>query len=116
MKKLFTLAAILGLSYGIQAQVGIGTTSPQANLDVRETTPNAPTAYAGIAIPQVNALPATGKRAGQIVYLTGANSYYFYNGSSWASLSTQTNTLGDIKYGFQNSDHNGWIKLDGRPK
>jgi len=23
--------------------------------------------------------------------------------------------IGDVKYGFQTSDHNGWIKLDGRP-
>ena len=34
--------------------------------------------------------------------------------SAWSQLSTSTTTIGDAKTGFQLSDHNGWIKLDGR--
>lgn len=99
------------------AQVGIGTTSPQATLDVREVNPGVPTAQAGIAVPQVSVLPTTGNRGGQLVYLTTASSYYFYNGSAWKALVTASSAvLGDVKNGYQTADHNGWILLNGRLK
>lgn len=113
MKKLYFLLSILSFSYTTKAQVGIGTTSPQADLDIRTSNAASPTANAGIAIPQVNNLPSSGNRAGQLVYLTTTNLYYYYNGSSWASLSTQANTFGDIKHSFQANEHNGWIPLNG---
>lgn len=98
------------------AQVGIGTTSPLATLDVRETNPALPTAEAGIAIPQVSVLPSSGNRAGQLIYLTTNNLYYCYDGSSWKALISQIFTPGDVKYGFQVSDHSGWVLLNGRLK
>jgi hypothetical protein len=103
-------------SIAMQAQVGIGTTNPQATLDVRENNPASPTAEAGIAIPQVNMLPSSGNRAGQLVFLTTTKIYYCYNGSSWQALRTQVLSLGDVKFGFQTADHDGWILLDGRSK
>ncbi|MEO8517459.1 MAG: hypothetical protein ABI426_11965 [Flavobacterium sp.] len=97
--------------------MGIGTTTPQATLDLREANPAAPTAKAGIAIPQVSILPSTGNRAGQLIYLTTSNSYYFYNGSSWKALSSVSSAIiGDVKNGYQTTDHNGWILLNGRLK
>ena len=97
------------------AQVGIGTTNPQATLDIREANPAAPTAQAGVAISQVSILPTTGNRAGQLVYLTTTNAYYFYNGSIWQPLvSAVSAVLGDVKNGYQIADHNGWILLNGR--
>ncbi|KQC32840.1 hypothetical protein AAU57_05575 [Nonlabens sp. YIK11] len=43
--------------------------------------------------------------------------YYVWNGSAWSSLTAtpavQT-VAGDIKNGFQPTDHNGWYLLDGR--
>jgi len=98
------------------AQVGIGTTSPEATLDVRETNPGSPTAEAGIAIPQVNVLPSSGNRAGQLVFLTSAKVYHYFDGTSWVPLKTQIFTLGDVKFGYQSTDHDGWILLDGRLK
>lgn len=98
------------------AQVGIGTANPMATLDVREVNPAAPNAAAGIAIPQVAVLPSSGNRAGQLIYLTTSNLYYFFDGSSWNPLTTQVFTIGDVKYGYQNADHKGWVLLDGRLK
>jgi hypothetical protein len=115
MKKVIYTIVILS-SICAYAQVGIGTTDPKATLDVREPNPGSPTAEAGIAVPQVNTLPASGNRAGQIVYLTATNLYYFYSGASWQPLYTQVYNLGDVKYGYQSADHNGWVQLDGRAK
>lgn len=99
-----------------QAQVGIGTTDPQATLDIRDPNPASPTGAAGIAIPQVDVLPSSGNRAGQLIYLTTTNLYYCYSGTSWNALRTQVFSLGDVKNGYQTADHNGWILLNGRLK
>lgn len=42
--------------------------------------------------------------------------FYFWNGSKWEKIvsKTEENTVGDVKQGFQISDHNGWVLLDGR--
>jgi hypothetical protein len=98
------------------AQVGVGTTNPQADLDVRATNPASPDASAGIAIPQISSLPASGNRAGQVVYLTTENRYFYYSGSNWQPIYQQVNSYGDVKYSFQATDHDGWILLDGRAK
>lgn len=111
--KLF-LSTILLIGLSAYSQVGVNTTNPQATLDVREANPAAPTNGAGIAIPQINILPATGNRSGQLVLLTTDNSYYYYNGTVWIPLCPR-GIIGDIKYGLQTIDHSGWIKLDGRP-
>jgi len=115
MKKNLYLALIL-LSFQAHSQIGIGTDTPVATLDVREIDPASPTAEAGIAIPQVSVLPSSGNRAGQVVFLTSNNTYCFYTGSAWKPMYTQVYNSGDVKYGFQTADHNGWILLDGRAK
>jgi hypothetical protein len=111
---LFALLAAMPIA--MQAQVGIGTTNPQATLDIRENNPASPTSEAGIAIPQISVLPSSGNRAGQLVYLTTTKMYYYYSGSSWQPLRTQVLSLGDVKFGFQAADHDGWVLLDGRSK
>ena len=114
MKKSYCLFLVLH-SLLANAQVGIGTTNPQATLDIRETNPAAPTSQAGIAISQVSILPSTGNRAGQLLYLTTSNAYYYYNGSVWQPLVTTVSAvIGDVKNGYQTSDHNGWVLLNGR--
>jgi hypothetical protein len=115
MKYLFYSILIFS-SLLTQAQVGIGTTDPQATLDIRDPNPSSPTGAAGIAIPQVDNLPSSGNRAGQLIYLTTTNLYYCYTGSSWNPLRTQIFTFGDVKYGYQPADHNGWVLLNGRLK
>lgn len=114
--KYFFYSVLIFSSLLAQAQVGIGTTDPQATLDIREPNPSSPSAAAGIAIPQVNTLPSSGNRAGQLVYLTATNLYYYYNGSSWYSLQNQIYTFGDVKYGYVATDHFGWVLLNGRLK
>lgn len=115
MKKNYFLFLIF-CSLFAEAQIGIGTTSPQATLDVREANPASPTIQAGIAIPQVSVLPASGNRAGQLIFLTTNNLYYYFDGVSWKALTSQIFSFGDIKHGFQASDHSGWVLLDGRLK
>lgn len=114
--KTFFCSIILFTAFLSHAQVGIGTTNPQATLDIREVNPATPSATAGIAIPQVSVLPSSGNRSGQLIYLTTTNLYYFYNGGSWNQLTTQIFTIGDVKYGYQSTDHKGWVLLDGRLK
>lgn len=109
-----------------KAQTGIGTTSPDASakLDVYSTNK-------GLLPPRLTLNgnsdnttipnPATGL----LVYNTGNNvnlaaGYYYWNGSAWVVISTAVGNMpisfGDIKTGIQTTDHNGWIKLDGRLK
>ncbi len=104
------------VSFQTYSQIGIGTDTPVATLDVREIDPASPTSEAGIAIPQVSVLPSSGNRAGQIVFLTSNNTYCFYTGTAWKPMHSQVYNAGDVKYGFQTADHNGWILLDGRAK
>lgn len=115
MKRLLYSALIL-VSFQVHSQIGIGTDSPLATLDVRELDPTSPTAQAGIAVPQVSVLPSSGNRSGQIVFLTTTNSFCFYTGSDWKPIYTQVYSYGDVKYGYQTADHNGWVLLNGRAK
>ena len=94
------------------SQVGIWTESPQSTLDVREQDPSNPTNFAGIALPQINSLPTLGNRAGQMVFLTTLNIFYYFNGTSWTCLNCTL--IGNVKYSFQENDHGHWVKLDGR--
>jgi len=82
----------------IYAQVGIGTTSPNATLDIRSSNQATPANDDGILIPKVDAFPAvnpTAAQQGMLVYLTtvsGANppGFYFWdNGTtSWTKIAS----------------------------
>lgn len=110
--KYFCITMML-LTLTCHSQVGIGTTNPQATLDIREDDPTNPTPYAGLAVPQVNVLPTSGNRLGQVIMLTTNSTFYYYNGTIWTPLTAKA-TVGDIKSGFQTTDHYGWIQLNGR--
>lgn len=111
MKKIiFYFFFIIGISQ-LQAQVGIGTDTPNnsAMLEVQATD-------RGILFPRMTsaqrnaiATPATGLHA----FDTNTNSLWYFNGSVWINTKTDA-SLGDVKSGFQPNDHSGWIKLDGR--
>lgn len=83
LKKLFFVACnVFGLiSF---AQVGINTTTPNAQLDIRATSATAPSNTDGLLIPKVNIFPATNPTAaqqGMLLYLTttsGSNAPGFY--------------------------------------
>ena len=85
MKKLFVAFALLICLFA-DAQVGIGTTSPNssAQLDVSSTTK-------GLLTPRMTAAQRTAiasPAAGLLVYQTdGTSGFYYYNGSAWTALS-----------------------------
>lgn len=78
------------------SQVGIGTTAPDAQLDIRSSNQSAPTAHDGILIPKIDAFPAvnpTSSQDGMMVYLTttsGLNlpGFYYWSqtASNWISI------------------------------
>jgi len=85
MKKLFTFLAAVLLTATTYAQVGIGTTTPDASsaLDITSTTK-------GLLIPRMEEgdriaidTPATGL---MVFQTDGAAGFYYYNGSSWANV------------------------------
>ena len=82
-KKLFLAASVL-FGTTVFAQVGINTTTPNAQLDIRATSATAPSNTDGLLIPKVNIFPATNPTAaqqGMLLYLTttsGSNAPGFY--------------------------------------
>lgn len=125
-------------------QVGVNTTDPKATLDV-VASPSDATKVDGFIAPRLTGAelkskdalyqpttPSVAGQTGAIVYITTplavtdtsaktinvtSAGYYYFNGSQWVLISPDQNpTLGDIKSGFQTSDHSGWVKLDGRLK
>ncbi|MDI1256783.1 MAG: hypothetical protein PSV16_11860 [Flavobacterium sp.] len=110
------------LPFFATAQVGIGTSSPEGALDIKNTqngvlmvrtSLTSATDVTTITNPNGGALVVS-----TIVYSDGLSGlkpagYYFWSGSSWSPMNS-LNTPGDIKYGFQNRDHDGWYLLNGR--
>ena len=97
-KKLYPFLFTLLFSSGLVAQnVGVGTNTPNAVLEVKATNPASPANTDGIIIPRIDAFPGVNPTAlqhGMMVYLTtaaGANQpgFYYWNNSStsWTSLS-----------------------------
>lgn len=103
-KNYFLVAFILFFN-NLFAQIGIGTTSPDAQLDIRSSNQAAPANNDGILIPKVNVFPATNPTAaqqGMLVYLTTSTTFlattrqpgfYYWNNptSDWIGLSSTAN-------------------------
>src|SRR5579864_3829289 len=53
---------------------------------------------------------------GDIYSPPGGTTSYRWDSVAWVIISniTQSASTGDVKSGFQTTDHNGWILLDGR--
>ena len=91
MKQIFTFLAAVLLTATTQAQVGVGTTTPDASsaLDITSTTK-------GLLIPRMTetqrdaiSSPATGL----MIYQTdGTVGFYYYNGSSWSEVAATSKT------------------------
>lgn len=95
------LLTVFTLSFSIcQAQIGIGTTNPQASLDIKSSDESSPIGTDGILIPQADSFPLTNPTAnqdGMLLYITGDGAqdkgFYYWNwidpvSSSWIALST----------------------------
>ena len=101
VKKLFFVACNL---FGVLsfAQVGINTTTPNAQLDIRATSATAPTNTDGLLIPKVDVFPATNPTAaqqGMLVYLTttsGTNTpgFYYWDNPTTTWFSLKVNASG----------------------
>jgi hypothetical protein len=105
MKPTSFLYLFLFLCVTVSAQVGIGTTTPNASLDIRSGNQAAPANTDGILIPKIDVFPATNPTALQhsmLVFLTtviGTNQpgFYYWNNptTSWIGVgSTLTNDWG----------------------
>ncbi len=119
------LVALFIFSQGkLVAQTGIGTTTPDASAKLEVSSSNK-----GFLPPRVSLLSDTdvstiaSPAVGLLVYNLGTSGlragYCYWTGTNWASIvvsSGNTLTLGDVKSGFQTTDHSGWVKLDGRLK
>ena len=114
MKRVLTLL-FCGVCLFSSAQIGIGTTTPEATLDVREGNPSSPNSNAGIGIPDVMKLPSGGMLPGQIVYLLPDTSVYYFDGNAFRFLNANRAVkIGKLKYGMQTADHSGWFLCNGR--
>jgi hypothetical protein len=120
MKKIALFILLIGFS-NLQAQIGIGTDTPDASsiLDISPTGNDR-----GILIPRITETQKnsiTSPANGLLVFQTDNTAgFYYYSTatSSWSrmSLYSEINEYGDVKTGIQSSDHKGWVKLDGRLK
>ena len=100
MKQFLTLLLTVLLTTATYAQVGVGTTTPDASsaLDIASTTK-------GLLIPRMtedqrNAINSPA--SGLMIYQTdGTVGFYYYNGSSWAEVAatSATYSIGDIVNG-----------------
>lgn len=112
MKIKFTLI-ILVCSIISYAQVGIGTTTPYATLEIKASSVTAPNNNDGLLIPKIDEFSSTNPTAnqdGMLVYITGDGSvstgfYYWNNNStSWLPLDSSIEKINDLLDGKSDND------------
>ena len=123
MKKNYLLLLILLVANAIFAQVGINTTTPNAQLEIKSSSEIAPAPTDGLLIPKVNVFPATNPtiaQQGMLVYLTttvGTNQpgFYFWDNATtnWKPITgaTSAGTL-DQAYDFDGAGLGKTITAD----
>jgi len=95
MKQIFTLLAAVLFTVTTYAQVGIGTTTPDASaaLDITSTSK-------GLLIPRMTNTQRDAISSpviGLMIYQTdGTVGFYYYNGSTWAHLPTSSGSLQSV--------------------
>lgn len=121
MKKLITIGFLFFLQF-VNSQVGINTTVPNAQLDIRSSNQATPSNTDGILIPKVDAFPATNPTAaqqGMLLYLTTTvgtdlpGFYYWDNATTdWKPIvGTNVGTL-DQAYDFGGAGNGRTITAD----
>ena len=92
--KLVLLAIVfITFANSVNAQVGIGNTSPNALLDIQASSQSGPSKTDGLLIPRIDAFPAEdpeGEQDGMLVFLTSDSTFYFWKNStsSWIPISS----------------------------
>jgi len=109
MKKNFIIVFFHLCFFTAFSQIGINTTSPQAQLDIRSSNQTTPANTDGLLVPKIDTFPTinpTGAQQGMLVYLTtisGGNQPGFYywdnNTTSWIS--------------FKGNPDNDWYEVGG---
>jgi hypothetical protein len=102
MKKLLFILVNLFLIQYAFAQVGINTTTPNAQLDIKSSNQAAPANTDGLLIPKIDTFPATNPTVdqnGMLVYLTtdvGTNlkGFYYWNNATTTWVPFAGNTTG----------------------
>ncbi|MEY8849768.1 hypothetical protein AB9K26_13195 [Psychroserpens sp. XS_ASV72] len=111
--KTIATTLLLFLSFYAYAQVGVGTTNPDATLDIEASNVANPASNDGILIPRIDNFPSvnpTANQDGMMVFVTGNGTptkgfYYWDHGSlSWLAVSGAKN-INDLLDG--RSDTNG---------
>ncbi|QLL58000.1 MULTISPECIES: hypothetical protein [Empedobacter] len=111
MKKTLLSLIFLGLTWYVNAQVGVGTNDPKATLDVRKSTNTPTTSVDGVIPPNMTKTELANKAAGTYAALqTGALVYVsdVTGGASGASLSQVVQITSSGYYTFNGTV---WIKL-----
>lgn len=98
------------------AQVGIGNTDPQAQLDISATNASNPEVIDGILIPRIDRFPATNpglEQNGILIFLNktvGSNNpgfyYWSYSESKWKTMGTDAAASNFFKPGSSTSPNN----------
>lgn len=105
LKTYISLLFLLSFQF-LTAQVGIGTTSPNSQLDVRSSNQTTPANNDGILIPKIDTFPAsnpTASQQGMLVYLTTTTTfaavskspgfYYWDNATTnWIGIQTSSSS------------------------
>lgn len=113
MIKQILLFAGLFFSMHVIAQTGIGTTAPHSSAKLEVSSENKGFLPPRMSSSQRISIPSPS--IGLQVFDITTNSIWYYDGTSWINI-ISVSTYGDVKTGFQSSDHSGWVKLDGRAK
>lgn len=111
MKNNFFLILCIIVTQNAMSQVGVGTSTPESSaiLDVSATDK-------GILFPRLTTaqrIAIASPAPGLYVFDVTTSSLWYYNGSIWINTASEA-VLGDVKSGFQSTDHSGWVILDGR--
>ncbi len=107
VKNLYFSLLFLLFFYALNAQVGVGNTNPQAQLDISASSTTSPSNDDGILIPRMSAFPSTpgATRDGMLIFYTGTGAdgkgfYYWDQGAtSW------------VKIAAGSTDDNDWTEV-----
>jgi len=99
---------ILLSSTAVLSQVGIGTVTPNATLEIKSSNEATPANTDGLLIPKIEEFPSTAPTAaqdGMLVYVTGAGTeakgfYFWDNGTTAWVLATGAKNINDLSDGI----------------
>ena len=108
---IFVFALIL--PFFALSQVGIGTITPNAQLEIKSTNQATPSNTDGILIPKIDEFPSTSPTAsqdGMMVYVTGSGTpskgYYYWDNvaATWKVFSSSVGKINDLTDGKSDED------------